>query len=334
MHIPQQIMDIEDYIEQFRKLNRSKNKSIWDERTQNGAPHKPFLLLIIIDHIRNGQIDSPSFSLTQDLIDDFRMYWNGILPDKHYSSIAYPFYYMNSEPFWQMHFNADYPYADKKTWTPSVRELQNYVSETYLDQDLFDFLNDETNRDILRRVLLDEYFDKKSRDKINELSNYTEVLNDYSKKLLEKVAEPFEKYHAKSHDITHSNSWIQNRDRPFSRLVRKAYNYQCVVCQSGILTDDGLSLVEGAHIIPWSQSYNDDLRNGLSLCPSHHWMFDHYLLAVRTDYSIAVSKKLELWGKNVEETLARDKEMISLPDDNKYYPATEALEEHWEMFEK
>jgi putative restriction endonuclease len=325
-------MDIQDYIKQFRKLNRSKNKSIWDERTQNGAPHKPFLLLIIIDYIKNGQITSPIIPLSQDLVDDFRMYWNGIIPDKHNSSIAYPFFYKKSEPFWEIHFNADFPYSNK-TWIPSVQGLQNYNASNHLDDDLFTLLKDDTGRDTLRRVLLDEYFDKESQQKINEISNYTELLNDYSKELLGKVAEPFEKYHAKSHEITHSYRWIQNRDKPFSRLIRKAYNYQCAVCQSGILTDDGLSLVEGAHIIPWSKSYNDDLRNGLSLCPSHHWMFDHYLLAVRIDYTVAISKKLKLWGKNVEDTLAKDKEIIALPEDKRYYPAMEALEEHWERFE-
>lgn len=60
------------------------------------------------------------------------------------------------------------------------------------------------------------------------------------------------------------------RDQGFRKAVVKAYDHRCAFCGIRIRTPDGHTVVDGAHIIPWSVSKNDAPQNGLSLCKLCH----------------------------------------------------------------
>lgn len=68
------------------------------------APHKPLLLLSVIDLEETGIICSPCIELSDVLIEAFKRnasrYTYGIEHIKPY--IRMPFFYMRSEPFWQL----------------------------------------------------------------------------------------------------------------------------------------------------------------------------------------------------------------------------------------
>ena len=108
------------------------------------------------------------------------------------------------------------------------------------------------------------------------------------------------------------------------------YDYTCVVCQLHILTMDGASATQAAHIIPFNKSHNNDVRNGISLCQLHHWSFDAGLISVDRNYKVIVSDfMLERGPKEWLLTTLRDR-LILLPDHNELYPAQEALAWHRE----
>ena len=48
-----------DYLHQLTRLRTDTNRTRWTEATAHRAPHKPFLLLSILDLAAQGQIDSP-----------------------------------------------------------------------------------------------------------------------------------------------------------------------------------------------------------------------------------------------------------------------------------
>jgi putative restriction endonuclease len=48
-----------DYLHQLTRLRTDTNRTRWTEATAHRAPHKPFLLLSILDLVAQGQIDSP-----------------------------------------------------------------------------------------------------------------------------------------------------------------------------------------------------------------------------------------------------------------------------------
>jgi putative restriction endonuclease len=51
--------------------------------------------------------------------------------------------------------------------------------------------------------------------------------------------------------------------------------------------------VEAAHLIPFSESHDDDPRNGIALAPTLHWALDRYLIAPGPDYKWHVSPVLD-----------------------------------------
>ena len=71
----------------------------------------------------------------------------------------------------------------------------------------------------------------------------------------------------------------------FRQAIMRLYDYTCAVCRLRIVTMDGESATDAAHIIPFhiSQS-NDDVRNGVSLCKLHHWAFDKGLISLNKTY--------------------------------------------------
>lgn len=82
------------------------------------------------------------------------------------------------------------------------------------------------------------------------------------------------------------------RSQGFRLAIVKSYAHRCTTCGIKILTADGHTIVEAAHVIPFSISKNDDPRNGLCLCRSCHWSFDEGLISVSSEYKVVTSPQL------------------------------------------
>jgi putative restriction endonuclease len=94
-------MSLEQYKLAFSKL-RSDVKRYWPLTTLHRAPHKPFLLLAIMDLIANDQISSNFIELNAELMDTFDFYWEKVIGKGRESNILMPFYHMTSEDFWHL----------------------------------------------------------------------------------------------------------------------------------------------------------------------------------------------------------------------------------------
>jgi putative restriction endonuclease len=68
-----------------------------------------------------------------------------------------------------------------------------------------------------------------------------------------------------------------------------AYNYTCALTGYRVTTVDGASIIDAAHIHQFSESRNNDPKNGIALCKNAHWMFDQGLWSLDDDYRIIVS---------------------------------------------
>ena len=74
----------------------------------------------------------------------------------------------------------------------------------------------------------------------------------------------------------------------FRERVLEAYRRQCALCRLR-----HPELLDAAHIIPDAEERGAPVvRNGLSLCRLHHAAYDAYLLAVRPDYTVEVSRSV------------------------------------------
>ena len=52
-----------------------------------------------------------------------------------------------------------------------------------------------------------------------------------------------------------------------------------------MLTPEGHTAVDAAHIVPWRVRHDDRVGNGLALCWLCHWAFDEELLGVSGKYT-------------------------------------------------
>lgn len=69
---------------------------------------------------------------------------------------------------------------------------------------------------------------------------------------------------------------ILRKDKKIVNLLKELVDYKCQFpnCDSNILTKDGITYVEVAHIKPVSKGGHSILGNLLVLCPNHHKEFD------------------------------------------------------------
>lgn len=303
----------------------------WDERTKGRAPHKPFLLLSILDGISEGWIDSNRIYPDHNLVDYFFSYWEKVMGTDRKTSVALPYYHMASEPFWELKYKSG---ENEFGYSPSWGGIKARIKYAEIDPDLFGLLTDARTRKEVRAKLLESYFGDATAAGIEGVSKENKLTFEYTGKILSLVAEPFHPNHTDLKKKYYRKAYSQVRDQGFSKAVRESYSYSCAVCRDKVVTPDGKALVEGAHIIPWHESNNDDPRNGLSLCRNHHWMFDHFMFTIREDFSIKISKWLKKDDIRVKDLNQMKNSELLLPDDTNLLPAKEALLYHADQFER
>ena len=95
-----------------------------------------------------------------------------------------------------------------------------------------------------------------------------------------------------------------------------------------MLTAEGHTIVEAAHIIPWSKSQNDNPQNGIALCHLCHWSFDEGLMSVGSEYEVMISpsvRKDNNFPGHMETLTGRE---IFKPQSSNFWPEQENLEYH------
>jgi putative restriction endonuclease len=123
------------------------------------------------------------------------------------------------------------------------------------------------------------------------------------------------------------------RDAAFRRIVVAVYEFRCAFCRVQVVNTRGKTIVDGAHIKPFSRFYDDRIDNGLSLCKNHHWAFDQGWFAIKDDYRIIVSESLREESPHATPMRNFIGETLLLP--HKYHPRLEALRRHREhIFDK
>jgi len=90
---------LETYTKQFAKLRTDKVAGRWSEATNNQAPHKPLLLLSVIDLFAQGKLQNNLIEPNIELGELFNDYWTIVMPEDSHMNIALPFYHLRSAGF-------------------------------------------------------------------------------------------------------------------------------------------------------------------------------------------------------------------------------------------
>ena len=286
----------------YTKLNPNVQKSKGDGNARF-APHKPLLLLCIIDLAEAGELDPPLLFKTPGLRLRFDSYWAicqprwGGLP-----GLNLPFYHLSSQGFWE---------ALTKEGTPSrgPRSTQH----VRLDSPFIADLSDATRRDQIRRQLVETWFpDVEQRALYSALGFTTAKLNQ-----IEWQTPPDTQLES------------TGRDARFRVTVVTQYQFTCALTGYGLHTQQGHALVEAAHIHQFAKSKNNNPDNGLALSRDAHWMFDRGLWTISESNRIIVADEIfEEWGPETEWLKVRHNQQPIYQKDAQLRPAERHLNWH------
>jgi putative restriction endonuclease len=141
----------ESYIKRFAELRTDASTARWAASTRHRAPHKPLLLLAVIDLFAEGSITTNLIEPTPELGELFTLYWARVMPPDQHGNLALPFFHLKSDGFWHL-----LPRPDREAFLSatrqirSVNQLRDTVLGARLDEELYALLGTEESRDLLR----------------------------------------------------------------------------------------------------------------------------------------------------------------------------------------
>lgn len=296
----EQPTNIDPWLDQLYHLNVG---AVGEGAERHERPHKPLMLLTVADLIEAGVIQENRIAWTPELRKRFGELFNQVRSRDDRETPENPFFYLRSEPFWH---HVAKPGKEEVVAAlsspPSMGDLNGELVTAKLDEDLFRLLATERGRNEFREALIARYFPMKREFLEAAVSAAPETA-----KVEDDVASPV-------------------RSAAFRRLILETYDYQCVACGLRIRLPNDFTVVDAAHMIPFSVGHNDHPTNGLALCKNHHWAFDRYLITPTERGVWKVSSQIEPRRSPGEAELAKlDGERLLPPRKEEYLPSSEAV---------
>jgi putative restriction endonuclease len=315
-------MSLAKYLKSFSHLRTYKDRKKWSALTTYQAPHKPFLLLSIMDLIAQRSITKNFIEPSFELLDTFNTYWNSIMPLGSKTSMAYPFPRLKTDGFWHLVPNPGYENQINIGFS-SMTKLREVCAGARMDEELFRLMCSPEIREQLRAVLIKTYFAPEIQSKLAGQGQVNFAAYEYSQELL-KVAETKASFEPNKED---SEQKKKVRDQGFRKAIIALYSHRCALCGIRMLTPEGHTIVDAAHVKPWKDSFDDRPTNGMALCKLCHWSFDKGLMSVGKDYEVLVSKRIMVEQNYPGHILTLTDRPIFTPEKESFWPAQDNL--HW-----
>lgn len=149
--------DIAKYIQAFLSLNINEYKG-------ENAPHKPLLLLSIIQLMEDGVIVENKIPPVQAVKLKYEFLWDKyILHDTSYTKAVWtPYWHLQNESFW--HFKPIYSQASldtlmekSKGHTASIGQIRATIKYAYFDDELYNILEQDIFRLLFQNLLINTY---------------------------------------------------------------------------------------------------------------------------------------------------------------------------------
>ncbi len=316
--------EIDCYLKSFSALRTDRSKARWSATTCHQAPYKPFLLLSILDLISAGSITKNFIEPSFELAETFAGYVSKTLPLGTSASMSYPFYHMDTAKFWHLVPQPGTPHETGRT-VSSVKRLRELYLGARFDDDLYLLLVMESSREKLRAVLITKYFAEELQPALREQAYVNTNASKYSTALISTV-EASPAYTSGS--VINEQLGTRVRSQGFRKAIVTLYNHRCSLCGIRLLTPEGHTIVEAAHIVPWSESHDDRPQNGIAMCRLCHWSFDEGLMGVGDEYEVLVSKAVRQdnnFPGHMETLSGRG---IFKPESSQFWPDMKNLEKH------
>lgn len=208
-------------------------------------------------------MESPLFSRSPNLVVRFLNYsaitasrWPGKL------KIGMPFFHLSSQGFWRSFNQSMHPATVDSAF---VNEIQ---------PDFYQLCHDPAFRTKARMILISTYFS--DPEKVALFSAVGLGSSSGTPPIKVEEVEAAER---------------KGRSTRFRSDVVIKYHRTCALTGYRCDTIDGASIVDAAHIEPFSASQNDNIGNGLALSKNAHWMFDQGLWVITDDFRVLVPER-------------------------------------------
>lgn len=287
------------------------------------APHKPVLLLSLIQCFQYCVYNTNYITLTPELVQAFRFNWKQLVTTKHACHFTYPFIYLASEGFWFLQPKPGFEKSIRNSaWmTSSIRHIEAALEFVVIDDELSLLLQDKSSRKELSFAILNKYFPNTKNQFLPSA--------DFLQNGIEQLSSP-------------TTAGLQNADNEdeiyvrggiFKKLIPQIYNNTCAISRSrsnSVISN--LSMIDACHIVPFSESHDDSVGNGIALCPNLHRAFDRGLISISDDYTVLVSKRLVEDSSSPFNLSQFNGKPILLPYTEQLYPSLENLATHRRRF--
>lgn len=308
---------LQKYLFAFSRLKRGVTK-------YGPAPHKPILLITLIELIRKGTVLDNRFEVNSDLVGLFQENWQLLVDTANQPDFTQPFYYLQSDkiegqPFWKLCTKTGVPI---NAHIKSVNTLADILDYGALVDDLFLLLTNPVSNQLLMDYLIETFFSARKKTYYNAKQNgvgYYKELEDYV------LNDPTVKY--KNIKIE-TEEEVFVRCGLFKRYIPQLYQSTCAFTGMKLTSTFRHSFIDACHIVPFSVSQNDKVTNGIALCPNMHRAFDRGLLSITPDFRIKVSSHIyedESHDYSLKRLMNKP---ITLPATKQYWPSQDNLEWH------
>lgn len=312
---------LQKYLFAFKKLRIDRAHGI--------APHKPILLLSILQSYNIRLFNDNKIYITPELVTLFKSNWSLLVTTNHDCRFALPFYHLTSDKFWTLKPKSGFEnILQISTSMRSFTNLNVAVDYAIIDVDLCELMKNEISNNVLRQFLLDEYFPSSKNNFNNTGIVIKEIFDDLGGKILNESPADY-RAEIKQLLSEKNDEEVFLRGSIFKREVPKIYNNTC--CISGMRIDAiiSVSMIDACHIVPFSESYDDTITNGIPLCPNLHRAFDRGLISIDSDYKVIISKKFTEVESDYNISRFQNKKIL-LPKNNDYFPLRSNFKWHFE----
>lgn len=314
------------FVDLFENLNTGGG------RIKDPAPHKPLVLLSVIQAYESGLLTDNKVFITPELISIFKKNWNSLVTTRHTLGFAMPFFRLKNEPgaWWELIANPGCELWVRTGDLSSFSSLSNAVAYAEIDQRLTELFLKPATRRVLEQALLEQYFagkvidsETKTANSIDELRR--EMLEESPAAYSSKLKSLKKKYNSETYEIE-----LYSREAVFRREIIKLYDDTCCVTGVRVSAPYSFSMVDACHIVPFYKTFNNHPTNGIALCPNLHRAFDKGAMSVDDQYRVMVS------GTFVENESSRYSlkalagTLLELPVDKRFWPDREAFAWHRE----
>ena len=311
------------YSTEFKKLRRAFVKGM------GMAPHKPILLLSIIQLIAKGIINTNRIFITADLMLAFKQNWKLLVETGHTPNFSLPFFHLRSEPFWYLRAK-----PGKEIETTSSKSIKSfkYLKESIafaeINRDLFFLLQEIPNQLWFEHLLLENYFPNAKNVYLRPDRNYEE--ERIENEILNEPKEEYQNHIQQLKETMLKDEFEEEifvRGGLFKKTIPRIYDFTCCITGMRIQSSHNVQMIDACHIYPFSVSRDDTVTNGIALSPTLHRAFDRGLITINSNFVVRISPSIIEEESNFKLSQFDGRQII-LPQKEKYYPSQESLVWH------